>query len=143
MGEVSEREEEVRRHRQYLQAVTRFPALSEEEEVRLTRRWLEHQDRAARDKLIESHLRLVPNIARCTADKYGFKPPSQAPREAWDGYDNVCRELLAAGNEGLLVAARRFDPRRGPRFSECAPVNKKGVLGGSEISKEPGQVSEA
>jgi len=107
-------------HRQYLNATSRVLILDEGEEADLVRRWKEHRNLEARNGLIEAHLRLVPGIARGVADEFGYKPPSGSPQEAWDGYSNVCGELVLAGNEGLLNAASRFDPSRGARFATCA-----------------------
>ena len=102
---------------QYLQTIKRFPVLGEDEEAELFRRWTQDQDADARDALIQSHLRLVPGIARRVADEFGFKPPAESPQEAWEGYSSVREELVLAGNEGLLNAVSRFDPRRGSRFA--------------------------
>ena len=98
----------------------RIPILAEDVERELIRRWHDHQDISARDKLIQAHLRLVPRLARKAADKFGYRAPKDSPRLAWDGYENVCRELELAGNEGLLIASYRFDPYREARFATCA-----------------------
>lgn len=56
-------------------------------------------DRAARRRLVRSHLRYVMAYVR----KY-------------QGQGLALRELIAAGNEGLLEAVDRFDPGRGVKF---------------------------
>jgi RNA polymerase sigma-32 factor len=43
----------------YLQEIRKFPMLSPEEELALSRRWRDHQDMEAAHKLVTSHLRLV------------------------------------------------------------------------------------
>ena len=47
----------------YLQEIRKFPLLSAEEELELSRRWRDHQDVEAVHKLVTSHLRLVVKIA--------------------------------------------------------------------------------
>lgn len=111
---------EQRRHSQYLQALHRFPTLGAEEARDLARRYKQENDIAAGDRLVEAHLRMVPRIARRVAEKFGYDPSEDDPKEAWDGYWNLCRELLNAGNEGLLKARDRFDPSRGSSFATCA-----------------------
>ena len=83
----------------YVDLIERLPVLTREEELELARRWRDHQDAAARDALIESHLRSVVKIVR----KYR-------------GYGIYLSELVAEGNIGLLEAAKRFEPERGLRF---------------------------
>jgi hypothetical protein len=101
MGEPSKRENQVHGHEQYLHTIARcVPVLGEEEEAKLIRRWQDRQDIAARNKLIESHLRLVPRIARWTANKCGFRPPSESPQEAWDGYEICVRNLSLRATKG-------------------------------------------
>ena len=42
----------------YLQEVRKFPMLAKDEEFMLAKRWVEHQDSAAAEKMVTSHLRL-------------------------------------------------------------------------------------
>ena len=65
----------------------------------LTRRWSSHQDRAAADRLVRSHLRYVVAIA-LKYRRYGI-PLS---------------ELIAEGNFGVVHALKKFEPERGNRF---------------------------
>src|SRR5262249_31662114 len=84
----------------------RHPLLEADEERRLAQRWREHGDRAARDKLVNSHLRLVEKIAR---DRHRCCPK----------YIRL-DELIAEGRLGLVNAANGFDPSLGNRFSSYA-----------------------
>ena len=43
----------------YIQAVNRYPLLTEEEEMRLAREYRDHEDVNAAGQLVLSHLRLV------------------------------------------------------------------------------------
>jgi RNA polymerase sigma-32 factor len=88
---------------QYLREIRRFPLLESEEESLLAKRWREKADRQAVHRILTSHLRLVPNIAR------GYR-----------GYGLPFSELISEGNIGLMQAAGRFDPERGARFSTYA-----------------------
>jgi RNA polymerase sigma-32 factor len=47
----------------YLEEIRRFPMLEPQEEYMLAKRWHEHGDRDAAQKLIISHLRLAAKIA--------------------------------------------------------------------------------
>jgi RNA polymerase sigma-32 factor len=87
----------------YMLDIQRFPLLSAEEELELARRWREHQDHKAADKLVTSHLRLVAKIAM------GYR-----------GYGLPLGELISEGNAGMVQAAKRFDPERGFRFATYA-----------------------
>jgi RNA polymerase sigma-32 factor len=60
----------------YLEGIRRFPMLDRREEYRLAKRWREQSDRDAANKLVTSHLRLVPKIAR-DYHRYGL-PVSEA-----------------------------------------------------------------
>ncbi|MDG2244173.1 MAG: RNA polymerase factor sigma-32 [Rhodospirillaceae bacterium] len=80
-----------------------FPVLSETEEKKLVRRWKKTGDRDALDRLIESHLRLVPRIAR----KYS-------------GYGINVDDLISEGHIGLMQSVERFKPEKGFRFSTYA-----------------------
>ena len=87
----------------YLKRIRHFPILSREEEQNLARRWVKDGDRAAVNRLVECHLRLVVKIA-CNHRNYGL------PLE----------DLIAHGNIGVLQATQNFDPELGYRFSTYA-----------------------
>ena len=89
--------------RQYCTETRRFPMLEAQEELRLARRWREHNDRGAAQRLVNSHLRLVVKIAA------GFV-----------GYGLPAGELISEGNVGLMRALNRFNPDRGSRFATYA-----------------------
>jgi RNA polymerase sigma-32 factor len=83
----------------YIQAVNRFPILSQEEETRLARRFREHDDLEAARELVLTHLRVVVAIAR-----------------GYLGYGLPHGDLIQEGNIGLMKAVKRFDPERGVRL---------------------------
>lgn len=87
----------------YLAEIKRFPILDPDEEYMLAKRWQEHQDSKAAEKLVASHLRLVAKIAG------GYR-----------GYGLPVVDLIAEGNVGLMLALRKFDPEKGFRFSTYA-----------------------
>jgi RNA polymerase sigma-32 factor len=87
----------------YFDRVLELELLSHEEERALARRWRKFGDHAARNLLIQAHLRLVPPIAR----RY-FRPGASLS------------ELVAEGNFGLLRASAKFEPQRGYRFATYA-----------------------
>lgn len=87
----------------YLAKIKQFPILGAEEEFMLAKRWQEHQDPKAAEKLVGSHLRLVAKIAS------GYR-----------GYGLPLADLIAEGNIGLMQALRKFDPDKGFRFSTYA-----------------------
>jgi RNA polymerase sigma-32 factor len=87
----------------YLQEIRKFPMLSAEEELELSRRWRDNQDMEAAHKLVTSHLRLVAKIAM------GYR-----------GYGLPVGELISEGNVGMMQAVKRFDPDRGFRLATYA-----------------------
>jgi RNA polymerase sigma-32 factor len=87
----------------YIQAVSRFPILSEADEVRLAREYREREDLDAARQLVLSHLRLVVSIAR-----------------GYLGYGLPHADLIQEGNVGLMKAVKRFDPDRGVRLVSFA-----------------------
>ncbi len=87
----------------YIQAVNRFPLLSETQEIELARRLRDHGDVEAARTLVLSHLRLVVSVAR----KYL-------------GYGLGFGDLIQEGNVGLMKAVKRFDPERGVRLVSFA-----------------------
>src|SRR3974390_1043520 len=87
----------------YLQEIRQFPMLAPEEEYMLAKRWREHGDPDAAQRLVTSHLRLVAKIAM------GYR-----------GYGLPLSELISEGNVGMMQAVKRFDPERGFRLSTYA-----------------------
>src|SRR6202007_1221364 len=74
-----------------------------DQEQQLARRWHGQKDRRATDVLITSHLRLAAKVAR------GYR-----------GYGLPLADIIAEANLGLVIAASRFEPGRGARFSTYA-----------------------
>jgi len=87
----------------YIQAVNRFPILSQEEETSLAKRLRDHDDVEAARSLVLSHLRVVVSIAR-----------------GYMGYGLPQSDLIQEGNIGLMKAVKRFDPDRGVRLVSFA-----------------------
>jgi len=87
---------------QYLKKISKIPLLTPEEEKELARR-AKQGDQEALKKLVESNLRFVVSVAK-----------------QYIGYGLPFSELIAAGNLGLLEAAKRFDPDRGVKFISYA-----------------------
>ncbi|HSD35302.1 MAG TPA: RNA polymerase sigma factor RpoH [Alphaproteobacteria bacterium] len=87
----------------YLEDIRKFPMLEPDEEYMLAKRWREHGDSAAAQKLVTSHLRLVAKIAM------GYR-----------GYGLPVSELISEGNVGMMQAVKRFDPDRGFRLATYA-----------------------
>lgn len=87
----------------YISAVNRLPMLTQEEEIDLATRLREHNDLAAAQQLILSHLRLVVSIAR-----------------GYLGYGLPHADLIQEGNIGLMKAVKRFDPTQGVRLVSYA-----------------------
>ncbi len=86
----------------YLSRLTQAPLLKPEEEVELTRA-VQAGDKNAKQRLIESNMRLVINIAKTYRNR-------AIPLE----------DLIQEGAIGLMQAAERFDPEKGFRFSTYA-----------------------
>jgi RNA polymerase sigma-32 factor len=88
---------------EYAALVKRYGLLEQGEEQRLARRWHEQRDRRATDVLVTSHLRLAAKVAR-RYQRYGLP----------------LADLISEANLGLVIAASRFEPDRGARFSTYA-----------------------
>ena len=86
----------------YLADLKRHPLLTREEETRYARA-ARAGDQVAKEKLINSNLRFVVNIAR----QYQHRGIALA-------------DLVSEGNIGLLKAAEKFDPERGFHFTTYA-----------------------
>ena len=87
----------------YIQAVSRFPMLTPEDETRYARDYREKEDLNAAGRLVMSHLRLVVSVAR-----------------GYLGYGLPHADLIQEGNIGLMKAVKRFDPERGVRLVSFA-----------------------
>jgi len=88
--------------RQYLREIGKVPLLTAEEEVELAKEY-EKGNRAAKNKLIQSNLRLVVSIAK----KYVGRGLSLL-------------DLIQEGNRGLIRAVEKYDWRKGYKFSTYA-----------------------
>ncbi|MCB8877336.1 RNA polymerase sigma factor RpoH [Acidisoma silvae] len=87
----------------YLQEIRKYPMLTAEEELSLSKAWRDQTDHASAHKLVTSHLRLVAKIAM------GYR-----------GYGLPVGELISEGNVGMMQAVKRFDPDRGFRLATYA-----------------------
>lgn len=83
----------------FVARVNKIPRLGAEEEKVLARRWRDHRDQAAAQRIVCSHLGYVVAIAT----KYRR-------------YQMPISELVSEGNLGLLKALDKFDPELDIRF---------------------------
>ena len=88
--------------RLYLREIGKIPLLTPEKEADLAQRIVKG-DKKAKDKMVESNMRLVVSIAK----RYGGR-----------GLDFL--DLIQEGNTGLLRAVEKFDPEKGFKFSTYA-----------------------
>lgn len=95
----------------YLGRLTQAPLLTAEEEVTLTRA-VQRGCTRSKQRLIESNMRLVINIAKTYRNR-------SIPLE----------DLIQEGAIGLMQAAERFDPEKGFRFSTYATHWIKQAIG--------------
>ena len=95
----------------YLKQISKVPLLSKEEEIELAKK-IEVGDEIALNHLIEANLRLVVSIAK----HYHCKSMSFL-------------DIVQEGNLGLIRAARKFDHKKGYRFSTVATYWIKQAIG--------------
>ena len=80
----------------------------------MLQRWCRFKDEKARERIVESHLRMVPPIARNAAYKAGFQPNYEMMPGGgvkWTaalGFNEVVSDLTAAGNLGLMLAVEGY-----------------------------------
>jgi len=88
---------------EYASLIKRYILLEPTREQQLARRWQQHHDRRATEALVTSHLRLAAKVAR-----------------RYRRYDLPLADLIGEANLGLVIAASRFEPGHGARFSTYA-----------------------
>ena len=86
----------------FLNEAGRYPLLTAAQEVELAKK-IERGDRAAKDTMINSNLRLVVSIAK-----------------RYQGHGLTLNDLIQEGIIGLIRAVEKFDWRRGYKFSTYA-----------------------
>src|SRR5438045_212219 len=86
----------------FLNEAGRYPLLTAPEEIELAKR-IEQGDKAAKDRMITSNLRLVVSIAK-----------------HYRGHGLSLLDLIQEGIIGLIRAVEKFDWRRGLKFSTYA-----------------------
>jgi RNA polymerase primary sigma factor len=94
----------------FLDDVRRYPLLTAQEEIELAQR-IEAGDREAKDRMVNSNLRLVVAIAR-----------------RYQGRGVAILDLVQEGILGLISAVDRFDWRRGFRLSTYATWSIRNAL---------------
>ncbi|WP_372964190.1 RNA polymerase sigma factor RpoH [Marinobacter sp.] len=87
----------------YIQAASRIPILTVDEEQNLAERLYYDGDVEAARQLVLSHLRFVIHIAR-----------------SYSGYGLAQADLIQEGNVGLMKAVKRFNPEYGVRLVSFA-----------------------
>jgi RNA polymerase primary sigma factor len=88
----------------FLNQARRYPLLSADEEIELAKR-IERGDLEAKERLVNSNLRLVVSIAR-----------------RYQGFGMSLQDLVQEAMFGLIRAAEKFDWRRGYKFSTYATL---------------------
>ena len=89
--------------RTYVKKAMSAPLLEQQHELDLARRWREKDDEEALHELTTAYMRLVIAMAA-----------------KFRNYGLPMADLVSEGNVGLMMAAARFEPARGVRFSTYA-----------------------
>ena len=113
----------------FLNEAGRYPLLSAAEEVELAKR-VERGDATAKEKMINSNLRLVVSIAK-----------------RYQGHGLSLLDLIQEGVIGLIRAVEKFDWRRGYKFSTYATwwirqAVQRGVANKSRTIRIPVHIAE-
>ncbi len=103
MPAVAESLEVQRANRRFIKQSFRTPMLERDHEMALARRWRDDDDVDAMHELVTAYARLVIGAAA-----------------RYRGYGLAMGDLMQEGLVGLMIAAERFDPDRGVRFSTYA-----------------------
>jgi RNA polymerase sigma-32 factor len=91
---------------QYMSEVQKYPLLTREQEVELGKKALSGNKKAI-DKLVVSNLRFVVQIA------HQYRTYTKSGKI-------TLLDIIQAGNEGLMKAAKKYDPDTGNRFATYA-----------------------
>jgi RNA polymerase primary sigma factor len=86
----------------YLNEISPISGITADEEVELSK-LIQENDQEALNKMVKANLRFVISVAK----QYHIKSLSLS-------------DLVSAGNEGLIIAAKRFDPSKGFKFISYA-----------------------
>jgi RNA polymerase primary sigma factor len=113
----------------FLNEAGRWPLLTAEEEVELAKR-IERGDKEAKERMINSNLRLVVSIAK-----------------RYQGHGLSLLDLIQEGIIGLIRAVEKFDWRRGFKFSTYATwwirqAVQRGVANKSRTIRIPVHIAE-
>ena len=113
----------------FMNRIGRYPLLTAAEEVSLAKR-VERGDAAAKERMINSNLRLVISIAK-----------------RYQGHDLTLLELVQEGSIGLNRAVEKFDWRKGFKFSTYATwwirqACQRAIAGQSKTIRVPSHVHE-
>jgi RNA polymerase primary sigma factor len=113
----------------FLNEIGRYPLLTAEEEVELAKR-IERGDAEAKERMINSNLRLVVSIAK-----------------RYQGHGLSLLDLVQEGVLGLIRAVEKFDWRKGFKFSTYATwwirqAVQRGVQNRSRVIRVPVHVAE-
>ena len=113
----------------FLNEIGRYPLLTAQEEVELAKR-IERGEAAAKERMINSNLRLVVSIAK-----------------RYQGHGLSLLDLIQEGVLGLIRAVEKFDWRRGFKFSTYATwwirqAVQRGVQNRSRVIRVPVHVAE-
>jgi RNA polymerase primary sigma factor len=113
----------------FLNEAGRYPLLTAAEEVELAKR-VERGDKEAKNRMINSNLRLVISIAK-----------------RYQGHDLPLLDLIQEGIIGLIRAVEKFDWRKGFKFSTYATwwirqAVQRGVANKSRTIRIPVHISE-
>jgi len=123
----------------YLEGIRRFPMLEPQKEYMLAKRWREHGDRDAADRLVTSHLRLVAKIDSPISDSDEWQDWSvdeSASQEARLAQSRESGNRRKALGEALAVLddpeRRIFEARR----LADEPITLEELASEFEVSRE-------